>query len=145
MMDNPQEPNPERGPLDRLTDVLRNLDDQIEEARGRFDARVKEVQERVERTWKDSSLYERAREARTEFENRREQLQKGLEETALFKRAQETQKRFEEQLAEVRAQLMTRLGLVSRSELESLSVKLEELAAKLREIAEQRPVPPTHF
>ena len=140
MMENPQEPTRERGALDRLTEVLRSLDDQIEEARGRFDARVKEVQERVEKTWKESSLYERAREARTEFENRREQLQKGIEETAFFKRAQETQKRFEEQLVEVRSHLMTRLGLVSRSELEKLSTKLEELAHKLREIAEQKPL-----
>jgi hypothetical protein len=142
MMDSPQEPAPERGAIDRLTDVLRNLDDQIEDARGRFDARFKEVQERVEKTWKESSLFERAREARSEFENRREQLQKGLEETALFKRAQETQRRFEEQLSEVRAQLMTRLGLVSRSELEKLSTKLEELAHRLRELAEQKPTQP---
>ena len=73
------------------------------------------------------------------MKTRREQLKKGLEETALFKRAQDTQRRLEEQLTEVRAQLMTRLGLVSRSELEKLSTKLEELARKLREIAEQKP------
>jgi hypothetical protein len=138
MNENPQEPGATRGAFDRLTSVLRSLDDQIEEARARFDARVRDVQERVERTWKDSGLYERAREARSELENRREQLQKSLEDTAFFRRAQETQRRFEEQLAEVRSDLMTRLGLVSRSELEKLSLKLEELARKLREIAEHK-------
>jgi poly(hydroxyalkanoate) granule associated protein phasin len=140
MLENPHEPtSSERGPLDRFTDLLRHLDEQIEEAVGRFDARLKEVQERVERSWKDSGFYERAREARSEFENRREQLQKGFEDTAFFRRAQQTQRRFEEQFAEARSQWMARLGLVSRSELEKLSSRLEELARKLRELAEHEP------
>ena len=138
MIENSQEPAAERGAFDRITGVLRGLDDQIEDARGRFDARVKEVGERMQKTWKDSAFLERAREARTELDNRREQLQKALEETAFFRRAQESQHRFEEQLADVRTLLMTRLGLVSRSELEKLSAKLEELARQLREVAAQK-------
>jgi len=128
----------ERTGFDRLADVIRNLDGQLEDARGRFDARVKEVQERVEKTWKDSALYERARDARTEFENRREQLQKSLEETALFRRAQDTQRRIVEQLAEVHGQVLTRLGLAPRTELEKLSAKLEDLAKQLRELGAHR-------
>jgi hypothetical protein len=138
MYENQQEPPAEPGTLDRLTAVLRSLDDQLEDARERFDLRVKQVRDRVEQTWKESALYERAREARSEFENRREQLQKSFEETALFRRAQEAQQRVAEQLADVRGQLLARLGLVSRSELEKLSTRLEDLAKHLRELAEQQ-------
>jgi len=136
MMDSPQEPLTGRSTLDRLADAIRSLDDQLEDARGRFDARIKEVQERVEKTWKDGA--QRARDARTELENRREQLQKSLEEAPIFRHVQETARRIEEQLAEVRSQVLTRLGLVSKSELEKLSTKLEELAQRLGELGEKR-------
>jgi hypothetical protein len=136
MMENPQEPMDSRSTLDRLADALRSLDDQLGEARGRFDARVKEVQERVEKTWKDGA--QRARDARTELENRREQLTKTLEETPIFRHVQDTVRRIEEQVTEARGQFLTRLGLVSKSELERLSTKLEELAQRLREIADQK-------
>jgi hypothetical protein len=139
MNETTQEQTHERNALDRLTDAIRGLDGQIELARERFDARVKRIQARVERTLHRSPFYERTRELREGLGHRREQLQKAIEDTTLFRRAHETQKRFEEQLAETRSQLLAMLGLVSRSDLEKLSARLEELAKRMRELAEQKP------
>ena len=75
----------------------------------------------------------------TEVENRREQLQRSLEDVDLYRRVQEAGRRIEQQFGEVREQVLNRLGLVSKSAVEDLSNKLEELARKLREIGEQQP------
>lgn len=123
MMDTQPDPTSDRSPLDRLADAIRGFDDQLDEARGRIDARIREVRERVT----------------TEVGNRREQLQRSLEDVDLYRRAQEAGRRIEQQLGEVRGQVLDRLGLVSKSEVEQLSTRLEELARKLRDLAEQRP------
>jgi len=126
MMDAQPELDAARSPLDRLADAIRSLDDQIEDVRGRMDARIREVRERVT----------------SEVANRREQLQRSLEDTDLYRRAQDAGRQLEQQLGEVRGQVLNRLGLVSKSEVERLESRLEEIAGRLRELGQPPQQPP---
>ena len=104
--------------FERLNDAFRNLDDQLQELRERFDDQLR----RVENSWKE----------------RRGEIGAQVRKTALFRRGERVRKDFEEQVDRRRSSLYDAFGLASKSEIQKLSRKLNTLSKKLNELASEQ-------
>ncbi len=112
---------PSNSGLERLNDAFRNLDDQLQELRERFDDQLR----RAENSWNE----------------RREELRSQVSKTALYKRGEQMRKDLEEQVDRGRAQLYEVFGIASKSEIQKLSRKLNTVSKKLNELARERVEP----
>ena len=111
---------PSNSGFERLNDAFRNLDDQLQELRGRFDDQLR----RVEGSWKE----------------RREEIRAQLRSTAIYKRSEQIRKDLEEQVDRGRSQLYEVFGIESKSEIQKLSRKLNTLSKKLSELTREQVV-----
>ncbi len=109
---------PKNSGFERLNDAFRNLDDQLQELRVRFDDQLR----RVENSWNERSQEFRAQ----------------VRETALYKRSEQVRKDLEEQVDRGRVQLYDVFGIASKSEIQKLSRKLNTLSKKLNELAREQ-------
>ncbi len=111
---------PSNGGFERLNDAFRNLDDQLQELRGRFDDQLR----RVESSWNE----------------RREEIRAQLRSTAIYKRSEQVRKDLEEHVDRGRSQLYEVFGIASKSEIQKLSRKLNTLSKKLSELTREQVV-----
>ena len=111
---------PSNGGFERLNDAFRNLDDQLQEMRGRFDDQLR----RVESGWNE----------------RREEIRAQLRSTAIYKRGEQVRKDLEEHVDRGRSQLYEVFGIASKSEIQKLSRKLNTLSKKLSELTREQVV-----
>ncbi len=111
---------PSNGGFERLNDAFRNLDDQLQELRVRFDDQLR----RVENSWNE----------------RREEFRAQVRETTLYKRSEQVRKDLEEQVDRGRVQLYDAFGIASKSEIQKLNRKLNTLSKKLNELAREQVV-----
>ena len=111
---------PSNSGFERLNDAFRNLDDQLQELRVRFDDQLR----RVENSWNE----------------RREEFRAQVRETTLYKRSEQVRKDLEEQVDRGRVQLYDVFGIASKSEIQKLSRKLNTLSKKLNELAREQAV-----
>lgn len=103
--------------FERVNDALRNLDDQLQELRERFDVQYRRL---------ESALRERGLQVRTQ-----------LDKTTLARRTRRVRRDIEERVEEQRARLYDAFGIASKSEIQKLSRKLATLSKRLNELAKE--------
>ena len=103
--------------FDRFNDALRNLDEQLQELRDRFD--------------------ENGRRFRSEFRKRADRLDTQLRKSPIYRRADQVRKDLEDQVGRRREQVYDAIGLASKAEIEKLNKKLNTISKKLNELAKE--------
>jgi uncharacterized protein YukE len=103
--------------FDRFNEALRNLDEEIQDVRERFEQR----RERI-----SSELRKRADQVRSE-----------VRKSDLFRRADQLRKDVEHQIERGRAQIYESVGLATKEDVERLNRKLNQIARKLNEISKE--------
>jgi hypothetical protein len=104
-------------PFDRFNEALRNLDEEIQDVRERFDR----GRERVE----------------TEVRQRADRVREELRNSDVFRRVEQLRKDVEEQLQRSREQVYNAVGLATKAEVEKLNRKLNQLSRKLNELTKE--------
>ncbi len=104
-----------RNGFDRFNETLRNLDEEIQDLRGRLEKGRKRFEGEVRK---------RADRVRTE-----------LRKSEVYRRAEQLRKDVEEQIDRGRAQVYDVFGLATKSEVDRLSRKVSQLQRKLNELA----------
>ena len=103
--------------FDRFNEVLRSLDDQLQELRDRFDTRRQKVE--------------------SEFRKRRDRIEEDVRDSSLFQRADEVRKDLGGRVERGRDQLYGVFGLASRAEVQKLNRKLNSISKKVNELAKE--------
>jgi predicted nucleic acid-binding Zn-ribbon protein len=109
-----------RNGFDRFNEALRNLDEEIQEFRHRVDRNRKRLEREVRK---------RADKVRTE-----------LRKSDVFKRADKLRKDVEDQIDRGRSQVYGVFGIASKSDVDRLNRKLNQLSRKLSDITKESAV-----
>lgn len=104
--------------FDRLNDVWKSVDEQLQDLRERFDHSRKRLEKEVR--------------------ERGERISRRVQDTGLYKRAESARERFESELGERRSQVFGAFGIASKADVEKLNRKLARLSKQLSEISESR-------
>ena len=103
--------------IDRLNDVLKDIDSQIQTIRDRFEGRRRELED--------------------DLRQRAQGVQDQLQGNPLFKRAEAARKTIEGRVEEARCGLFDSIGLASKDDVARLTKKLNSVSRKLNEVAKQ--------
>ena len=109
---------PSTSGFDRFNDALRNLDEQLQELRDRFE--------------------DNGRRFRDEFRKRTDRLDSQLRKSPLYRRADRVRKDIEGQVERTREQVYDAIGLASKSEIEKINKKLSTISKKLNDLAKEQ-------
>ena len=104
--------------FDRFNEALRNLDDQLQTLRDRFDDRRKQLER--------------------QFRRRADRLQDDIRTSTAFKRAERARKDVGDAVEKARDQVMEVFGLATKSDIERLSRKLNTLSKKVNELSKEQ-------
>jgi len=103
--------------VDRFNEALRNLDDQLQDLRERFDDRRKNVGK--------------------EFRERTDRWTEDVRGTRVFQRAEQAYKDVEGSVDKARQQVLDVFGLATKSDLDKLARKVNTLNKKVNELLKE--------
>ncbi len=106
-----------RNGFDRFNDALRNLDEEIQDVRERFEQR----RERF-----GSELRERADRVRNE-----------LQKSDVYQKADKLRKNVEGQIERGRSQIFEAIGLATKTDVDRINKRLNTISRKLNELAKE--------
>jgi uncharacterized protein YukE len=106
-----------RNGFDRFNEALRNLDEEIQEVRERFEQR----RERIG----------------SDLRNRADRVREEIQSSELYRRADKLRRDVEHQFDRGRQQVYETFGLATKADVDRLNRKLNQIARKLNEITKE--------